>query len=589
MTFDQVLAQQAVSAFLLSWWKAILILIPFAAWAWLVSTKLDKDARYFHLNNKMWNGIHMAAGVAALLVILLMPVPGEWAFVLGWPLGVIILLAPILAYWYIRDRNVPEDRKFRLTGEGIGHKLAARRQARAAKQALIQFTDSQNKQRELPLKDSPLHPVHMLAEDLLGPALAARASRVELVVGPNGGTIVQTIDGIRIKRDTIPKESATQLIDYLKGIAGLDLADRRRRQQGKFKLRSQATGEDGGAWAGGAGGESEATLITAGSSTGQNLRIDFDRAKRLHKPFDGLGLLPQQLAQLRQFEPVHERHGVILLGAPSGQGLTTTAYSMLSRHDAYTSNVKSLEREVQVQLLGVDQVQWDASNPDVDYATNLQSILRRDPDIVLTGEVRDTETARVITEPGMKGPLIYVQQPLGTITDQIRDWVKKVGDVKDAVKSLRAVVNQRTLRSLCPNCRQAYTPTPEQIKKLNLPAKKVTELYRASGKVQVKNRIEDCKVCGGSGYLGQTAVFEVMVIDDECRKLLGAGDLKAALAHARRNNMIYMQEAALAKVLSGETDIDEVVRVTTPVASKPAQPKSEIGESVPKSSSTPAS
>lgn len=562
-----LLAQQAVTAVLLGWWKAILILVPFAAWAWLVSAKLDKDARYFHLNFQLWNAIHMVAGILALAAMLLIPF-----FLVAWPIGMLILAGPVLAYWYVRNQNVPEDRKFRLSGEGIGAKIAAKRQARAAKQALIQFTDSTKEPRPIPLKEDPLYPVHMLAEDLLGPALAARASRVEMVVGTQAGaaaTVVQTIDGVRYKREPIPGDAAIKVIDYLKSMAGLDLADRRRRQQGKFGLR---------------GPESDAnvTLITAGSSTGQSMRLDLDRAKRLHKPFDGLGLLAQQMEQLRAFEQIHERHGIILIGAPPGHGLTTTAYSFLARHDAYTSNVKSLEREVQVPLLGVDQVQWDPTNPDIDYATNLQSILRRDPDIVLADEVRDHETARVIVEPGMKGPLIYVQQPLPTVTDQIRDWVKKVGDVKDAVRSLRAVTNQRLLRTLCPNCRQAYTPTPEQIKKLNLPARKVSQLYRASGKVQVKNKIEDCKVCGGTGYLGQTAAFEVMIVDDEGRKILSTGDLKAALAHARRNNMFYIQEAALAKVISGETDLEEVVRVTSPAAQKPSPPKAVGGEPPPR-------
>jgi general secretion pathway protein E len=279
-------------------------------------------------------------------------------------------------------------------------------------------------------------------------------------------------------------------------------------------------------------------------------------------------------------EQPHERHGIVLIGAPPGHGVTTTSYAFLARHDAYTSNVKTLEREVHVTLEGVDQIQWDPSNPDIDYATNLQSILRRDPDIVLTAEILDSETARVAADPGIQGPLIYIPQPVPSITDQIRDWVKKVGDVKVATKALRMVTNQRLLRSLCPNCRQAYQPTPEQIKKLNLPAKKVTELFRAGGKVQVKNRIEDCPVCGGSGYLGQTAVFEVMAVDDEARKHLSAGDLKAALAHARRNRMIYLQEAALSKVINGETDLDEVVRVLAPSKTSAA---SESGSAGPKS------
>lgn len=554
-----MLAQQPVSAFLVSWWKMILIVAPFVPWAWLLSTKLDKDARYFHLNYHMWNGIHLGAGVAALVAMLL--IPTFWA---SWPAGVIILLSPILVYWKVRDQAVPETQKFKLTGEGIAAKVKQRQQAKAAKQALLQFIDPKGQTRKVPLKDEPLFPIHMVAEDILGPALAARSSRVDVAITNNGAAVRQTIDGIQYKRENINADAALKMMDYLKDIAGLDVGDRRKRQAGEFKLK-------------GPQGEVTVNLTVAGSSSGQSVRLDFDRVKRLAKPFDGLGLLGPQIEALRQLEPQHNRHGIVLVGAPSGHGLTTSAYSILARHDAYTSNVKSIEREISVHLLGVDQVLWDPNNPDIDFATNLQSMLRRDPDVVMVAETRDHETAAVAAAPGMQGPLIYIQQPLPTIPDQIRDWVKKVGDVKDATRALRAVTNQRLLRSLCPNCRQAYQPTPEQLKKLNLPAKKVSQLFRASGKVQVKNKIEDCPVCQGTGYLGQTAAFEVFMVDDEARRLLATGDLKTALAHARRNNMFYLQEAALSKVISGETTLDEVVRVTAPPGAAPAagaaQPK----------------
>lgn len=546
MTIDFILAQQPVAGVLIGWWKVILIVPVFGAWAWLLATKLDKDARYFHLNHQAWNGGHLAAGVAALAAMLLIPF-----FPLAWLAGVLILGTPIVVYWRVRDQKLPEAQRFKLTGEGIGAKLTARKQARAAKQALIQFIDSKGATRPIPLRDDPLYPVHMLAEDMIGPAVAARAWRLEVTAGTSGTTIRQIVDGIAYKREPVPPDAAVRMIDYVKDIGGLDVADRRRRQLGEFRAKGPT-------------GETEVTIVSSGSSQGLTMRLEFDRANRLHKPFDALGLLASQLESLRALEVPHDRHGIVLLGAPPGHGLTTTAYSFLARHDAYTSNVKTLEREIMVPLLGVDQVQWDPNNPDIDYATNLQSILRRDPDIVLTADIRDQETAQVAAEPGMKGPLIYVQQPLPTIVDQVRDWVKRVGDVKEATRALRAVVNQRLLRSLCPNCRQAYQPTPEQIKKLNLPAKKVTQLYRAGGKIQVKNRIEDCPVCAGTGYLGQTAAFEVFIVDDEARKALSNGDLKTALAHARRNNMFHLQEAALAKVITGETDIDEVVRVTSP-------------------------
>ena len=254
----------------------------------------------------------------------------------------------------------------------------------------------------------------------------------------------------------------------------------------------------------------------------------------------------------------------------------------MGRHDAYTSNIKTLEGEVLSRIDGVDHLQWDPTNPDVDFATNLQSILRRDPDVVLVGRVTETKAAWVAAEAGMQGPLIYITQQSSTIAGQLREWVRLVGDLKLATASMRVVTNQRLLRTLCPNCRQAYQPTRERLKKMNLPADRIKQLYQASGKVQDKNKIEDCPVCGGSGYLGQTGAFEVMSLDDDARRHLVGGDLKSALAHARRNKMIYLQEAALSKVVSGQTTIEEVVRVTASArGSAEAAPRQQAADPAP--------
>ena len=548
---ELLLAADAVTAVLVSWYKPLLLVATFVPWAWLISSKLDKDARFYYLNHQMWNGIHLAAGVAALAAGIFIPI-----FWLGWPAAIVILLTPLLVYWKIRNASVPEGEEFQLTGQTLSAAMAARRQQRAARAATITFLGKDGAAGVIPDKEDPMFQIHLLAEDLLGGAKAARASKLELAVSSKGGSVAQTVDGIRYKRDPIPPDAGTRLVDYIKQQAGLDVNDRRRRQVGTFKMRSGTA-------------ESVVTLTTAGSSSGQTMRLDFDRTESRIKPFDAIGLHPSQMEALRKLDESHERHGVVLMGAPPGHGLTTACYSFINRHDAYTSNIKTLELEIETQIDGVDHVAWDPDNPNIDYATNLQSILRRDPDIVLIADVKDSETARVATEPGMNGPLIYVPQHIATISDQIREWISRVGDVRQAVKALRVVTNQRLLRTLCPNCRQAFQPTAEQLRKLNLPANKVSQLYRASGKVQVKNKIEDCPVCGGSGYLGQTAAFEVMVIDDESRKLLQAGDLKGARALARRNKMIYLQEAALTKVVNGETTIEEVIRVTAPPQAQP--------------------
>lgn len=393
--------------------------------------------------------------------------------------------------------------------------------------------------------------VLIAAEDIVGPAVDARATAVDVQIGKAGCAVTQTVDGVRYKREGITPERALGAVDLFKSLAGLDVSDRRRRQVGAFSMK-------------GPNGETKANLTTAGSSDGLVLRVEFNRAERLSRPFDNLGLLPQQLEALRTLAEIENRHGIVLVSAPAGHGLTTSMYSMLGRHDAYTANIKTLEREVMLELAGVDHQEWDPTNPDVDYATALQSILRRDPDVVMTDFVRDRETAKVVVDPGMQGPIIYVPVRAPSIGEAIRDFAQQVGDVKTAVKSLRAVTNQRLARQLCPQCKQAYQPSPEQLKKLGLPSGKVQQLHRPGGKIQVRNKIEPCPICQGTGYLGQVAFFEVMLVDGEVRKLLAAGDLKGAVAAARRNKMIYLQEAALAKAASGETSIEEIVRVTAP-------------------------
>ncbi len=534
-----------LAAILVSIAKPLLLFVTFVPWAWLVSSKLEKDARYFHLKRDTWNAVYLASAALALAAALLLP----W-FWLGWPLALLILMAPVIAYWKIRNDAVPEKERFYLTGEGLAAKLAARKAAKTTRGAMVRFRDAKGKERDVPVKEDPLYAVHILAEDLIGPALESRATHLEVVVGTNGGTVSQLVDGVRYKRDPLRSDAAMALVDYLKSIAGLSVEDRRRRQTANIRMEGPT-------------GRVEISLATAGSSSGVELRLAFDVSKRVSRPFDGLGLLPAQLAALKEFEDRTKRHGVILLGAPPGHGLTTSSYSFTGRHDAYTSNIKVLERQTLHRMDGVDHVLYDPTKPDTDYATHLQSILRRDPDIVLAMDVADRATARVAIDPGMEGPLLYVPLRAQNTAGLLRDWMR-LADDKRSVAALRAAICQRLLRTLCPNCRQPYTPSAEQLQKLHIPPGKVKSLYQAGGKVQVKNKIEQCPMCGGTGYLGQTGVFEVLIVDDEARRILLTGDLKAVLAHARRNKMIYLQEAALSKVVAGETTIEEVIRVTTP-------------------------
>jgi len=163
-----VLAQH-VSAFLESPYKPFLMILPFIPWAWLISSKLDKDARYFHLNVTMWNSIHLAAGAAAFAAMLFTPI-----FWIGWPIGLLLLATPVFVYWQYRNGQVPEAQKFQLSGETFSSKVEARRQAKAARDAVIQFITADGEPQDVPLKDDPTFPIHMQVEDLIGPALDVR-------------------------------------------------------------------------------------------------------------------------------------------------------------------------------------------------------------------------------------------------------------------------------------------------------------------------------------------------------------------------------------------------------------------------------
>ncbi len=541
----EFLLADASSELLLSPWKPVLILAAAIAWAWLVSTYLDKDAQYFHLDRARWNGFHAATaglGLAAMFFI-----PTFWA---SFPAGLLIMASSIIVYWVARNKQVPEAQRFSLTKSTFTERIEARKVAKANKSAALRFTDSTGHERRLPMAEDPGHATHLQTEDLLGPALQARASRVDMKITKQGAVSTRTVDGVRFKQPTTSTEEAVAILAYLKELAGLDPEEVRRRQKGHFKVD-------------GPNGEVDVVLLAAGSSAGQSMRLEFDLATRLDKPIDALGFLPSQLEPINGLLAAEQRHGIVLIGCPPEQGSTTLAYALTASHDAYISHVRTLELSVDRVLSGVDQNVYDTSNPDIDFATAVQSILRRDPDVMLCRALPDRATATVLAAPGRKGPLIYIEDPGNSIADMIRQWVKKMGDVSEAANALTMIINGRVMRKLCPNCRQGYKPSEAQLKALGMTSEKVGEFYRASGKIQVKNKIEQCPVCNGSGHLGQTGIYEVLSINSAIRHHLAQGDLKSALSHARREKMIYLQEAALAKVVSGDTSLEEVGRVTS--------------------------
>jgi type II secretory ATPase GspE/PulE/Tfp pilus assembly ATPase PilB-like protein len=535
-SFASLLLADAV--FLLSPWKPLLIWAPFIAWAWLVGTRLDPDARALRLDPTKWNLIHLVAAIVGLGVMLFAGV-----FYISWGIGLAVMVIPILVYWKIRNAEVPEERRFRLFAGKVKGQDQPKRPKRRRGQAATLIFDGPQGEFPVPDKDDELLDTYLQLEALLQPAFDQRASRIDIALGGGGLASAIVVNTVRSKQEPLNASDGGKVVNLLKRIAGLDQAETRRSQVSEFTVQS-------------AGDRHDINLTITGSSKGQIVRLDIDQAASLLMSIDAIGLLPQQAAALAELIEPHNRHGIVLVTSPLGQGLTTTGLSLISQHDAYTSNLKVLETRTIKRLEGVDHVQWDPTNPDLDFATNLQSILRRDPDVVLS-EIPNADTAQTAARAGRDGALQYLTMNADSAAVAIREWCRMVGDVDQATKPLRAVLCQRITRVLCPDCKQAYTP--DDPKKYRLP--EGTTLYKVGGQVQVRNRVEDCPTCGGSGHAGVTAIFEVIVIDEECRQILASGDLKAAMMQARRKKMLLLQEVGLQRAASGITSIEEVLRV----------------------------
>lgn len=557
-----ILAQTASGAeveptLLLSVVKPLLTFVPFIAYAWITGSRFGQDARRNQIDPARWSIIFVLAPVVAVALIL-----GIDYFWIGFPAAVLVLGGTVLAYVWVRNPRVAEHERWNLGALKVGESVQARKEAAAVKAARLRFMDAGKREKPVPTKTDPLHAVHSAVEMLIDPALQGRATRLDLAPSPQGFVPVQLVDGVRYKRDPMPPDLATAAIDYLKGVAGLEVAERRKRQTADFFVVSGDT-------------MIRSAIAVAGGSSGQTLRIDFEREKQLSKPIDTVGLLAPQMDILKPLTEIGQRRGVVLIAAAPGQGLTTLLYSIIARHDAFTCSVKSLEQLIEIRVDGVDQQLWNPSNPAVDYANHLQSIVRRGPDIVLVADGSEPRTGSIIASSAGDA-LFYVGLSVNVAAGQelaagIREWFRSVGDLEAGSKHLRAVVTQRLVRKLCEYCRQPHPRSADILKRIGTPQGTTPTLFAASGKVQVKNRVEACPVCKGSGFLGQIGVHEVVGFDDETRRMLAANDAKGAYTTARRKlKAPSLQEAALQRVREGVTSIEEYQRVFAQPTPAPA-------------------
>ena len=347
--------------------KPLLVAAVFITYLRYVA-RFEPDARMYNLPVATWNFIYVGAAALALVAMIATPL-----FFVGFPVGVLILVGTMFAYWKYRDARVPATRKFKFGGDRFAKSMADRKQTAANRAASLLFTRADGAKESVPQKEDPALPIYLALEQAIAEPLLARASRMDFVSTPAGIAVSALIDGVRSKREPLAADVGNAAIDLLKRLAGLDVNDRRRKQTGSFMVGGEAT--------------SKLTVTTFGSASGQTIRIDFDREERLGKVLDSLGLAPSQLQALQTLDQPGKRVGVVIVSAPPGQGLTTLGFSLIARHDAYTSNIKTLERELVYRVEGVEHKAFAPDAGVEDYAAALTKIIRRDPDVVLATDI----------------------------------------------------------------------------------------------------------------------------------------------------------------------------------------------------------
>lgn len=381
-------------------------------------------------------------------------------------------------------------------------------------------------------------PIIRFVNALLRDAVKARASDIHVEAYERSVVVRNRIDGILYKKVEVPKQAQSPIIARVKIMAGLNIAEKRLPQDGRIRRKI-------------AGKDIDVRVSTVPTSHGERvvMRI-LDRSNTLLS-LDDLGFSTQNKDNIEGL--ITRPHGIILVSGPTGSGKTTTLYAALSRINSPDINILTVEDPVEYQLPGVGQMQVQ-SRIDLTFANGLRAFLRQDPDVIMVGEIRDRETAEIAIQASLTGHLVlstvHTNDAPGAVTRLVDMGVEPFL----VSSTLIGVLAQRLVRNLCPKCKEPYTPNAEQLAELNLrPGPEPVTFYREVG----------CPDCLETGYRGRSGIYELLMVDDEVRRLIlknvDAGTIKK---HATQNSgMRTLLADGVRKVLAGQTTPEEILRV----------------------------
>lgn len=380
-------------------------------------------------------------------------------------------------------------------------------------------------------------PIIRLVNSVLFQAVRQRASDIHFESFERGLVVRYRIDGVLYPVLTPPKHLQASIIARLKIMAGLNIAEKRLPQDGRFAIRT-------------AGKDVDLRVSVLPTSHGERVVLRLLEKENRLLNLTEMGFTGDRLSAIHQL--IQLAHGIILVTGPTGSGKTTTLYAALSQINAPDKNIITVEDPVEYQLLGIGQMQV---NPKINlsFAAGLRSILRQDPDVIMIGEIRDRETAEIAIHASLTGHLVFSTLHTNDAASAATRLIDMGIEPFLVASSVVAVLAQRLLRKICPDCKRPYQASAEELNRLELPPTSSVTLYRGAG----------CAACSQTGYRGRTGIFELLVLDDEVRRLIGAkADSSAIKQAAIAKGMVTLKQEGAEKVIQGQTTLEEVMRIT---------------------------
>jgi general secretion pathway protein E len=382
-------------------------------------------------------------------------------------------------------------------------------------------------------------PVVKLLNGILYQALRMRASDIHIQPFEDHVRVRYRIDGILYTQMEVPKKIQEAVISRVKVLGKMDIAERRLPQDGGMSFTA-------------GGREVDVRISSIPCAHGERIVMRLQDKSTGIYDLEKIGLSQQDYAAISRL--IRLTHGIVLVTGPTGSGKTTTLYAGLRRINSPGMNIITIEEPIEYLLEGISQIQV-SNKKGLTFARGLRSIVRQDPDIIMVGEIRDLETLRIAIQAALTGHLVFSTLHTNDSAGAVSRMLDLGAEPYLVNSSLLAVIAQRLVRLICPNCKEEYEPAAEELTELGVGRERLQHgvLWRGRG----------CEDCAQTGYLGRTGIYEILVVDDVVKEQVGRRASAAEIKKmAVERGLATLREDALAKMNSGLTTMEEVVRVT---------------------------